>query len=88
MNPVTETAKAFFHNVWELFLTVNVPGLDVSFAALLIALFLIRFSLRIFGYLTGFGMSGGDYGKAATTAEKLKNDRQKALDGKPSKLKW
>lgn len=88
MSAITETAKVFFHDVWEMFLSVNFPGTNVSFAAFLIALFLIRFSLRILGYLTGFGMSGGDYGKAATTAEKYKNDRQKALEGKESKFDW
>ena len=88
MTPVTLTAKTFFHNIWELFLSVDVPGLEVSFAALLISLFLIRFSLRMLGYLTGFGMSGGDYGRAATIAEKHKNDRQKGLESTPSKIKW
>ena len=81
-------AKEFFHNVWNLFLSVDVPGLGVSFAAFAIALFLIRFSIGLLSYITGFGMNGGDYGRAATTAEKYKNDRKKALDGKSSKFDW
>lgn len=87
-SPVAMVAKEFFHNIWNLFLSVEVPGLGVSFAAFAIALFLIRFSLGLLGYITGFGMNGGDYGRAATTAEKYKNDRQKALEGKPSKFDW
>lgn len=87
-SPVALVAKEFFHNVWDMFLSVEVPGLGVSFAAFAIALFLIRFSLGLLGYLTGSRMGGGDYGRAATTAEKYKNDRQKALEGRPSKFDW
>ncbi|MCM1234789.1 MAG: hypothetical protein NC489_32200 [Ruminococcus flavefaciens] len=87
-SPVAQIAKTFFGNIWEMFLAIEVPGLGVSFAAFAIALFLIRFSLSLLGYITGFGMNGGDYGRAATTAEKYKNDRQKALDGKSSKFDW
>ena len=87
-SPVAMVAKEFFHNVWNLFLPVDVPGLGVSFAAFAIALFLIRFSIGLLSYITGFGMNGGDYGRAATTAEKYKNDRKKALDGKSSKFDW
>lgn len=85
---VAQVAKNFFGNIWTMFLSVDVPGLDVPFAAFLIAIFLIRFSIRIFGYLTGFGLNGGDYGRAANLAEKYKNDRARALDGKSSKFNW
>jgi len=88
MSPIAEVAKTFFKHIWEMFLGVEVPGLGVSFAAFAVALFLIRFSLGLLGYITGFRMNGGDYGRAATTAEKYKNDRQKALEGKPSKFDW
>lgn len=85
---VTQVAKNFFGNIWTLLLKVDVPGLDVPFAAFLVAIFLIRFSIRIFGYLTGFGLNGAGYGRAADTVEKLKNDRDKALSGKQSTFKW
>ena len=89
MNPVKEVSENFFGNIWELFLAVKVPGLDISFAAFLIALFLIRFSIRLFGFVSGFtGMNGGDYGRAATLAEKYKNDREKGLSGQNSKFNW
>lgn len=69
---VTQVAKTFFGNVWTMLLSVDVPGLDVPFAAFLIAVFLIRFSIRIFSYLTGFGLNGSDYGRATDAADKLK----------------
>ena len=73
MNPVKEVSENIFGNIWELFLSVKVPGLDISFAALLIALFLIRFSIRLFGFVSGFtGMSGADYGKAADLSDKAR----------------
>ena len=85
---VTQVAKNFFGNIWTMLLKVDVPGLDVPFAAFLVAIFLIRFSIRIFSFISGFGLHGGDYGRAANLAEKYKNDRERALNGYPSKFKW
>ena len=85
---VTQVAKTFFGNIWTMLLSVDVPGLDVPFAAFLVAVFLIRFSIHIFRYLTGFGLSGGDYGRAGNLAEKYKNDRAKGLSGRQSKFNW
>lgn len=69
---VTQVAKNFFGNIWTMLLKVDVPGLDVPFAALLVAIFLIRFSIRIFGYLTGFGLSGTDYGRATDAVDRVR----------------
>lgn len=69
---VTQVAKTFFGNVWTMLLKVEVPGLDVPFAAFLIAVFLMRFSIRIFGYLSGFGLNGADYGRATDSADRLR----------------
>ena len=88
MDNVKDVGKAIFSGIWELCLHTDFPGLDVSIAAVIVALLLIRLSIRVFGYLTGFGMSGGDYGRAANIAEKYKNDRQKFLAGKNSKFDW
>lgn len=85
---VAQVAKNFFGNIWTMFLSVDVPGLGVPFAAFVVAVFLIRFSIRIFGFISGFGLSGADYGRAGTVAEKYKNDRVKALTGKGSKFHW
>ncbi len=85
---VAQVAKNFFGNIWTMLLSVDVPGLDVPFAAFLVAVFLIRFSIRIFGFISGFGLSGADYGRAGTVAEKYKNDRAKGLAGGEFKFKW
>ncbi len=85
---VTQVAKSFFGNIWTMLLSVEVPGLDVPFAAFLLGVFLIRFSIRIFSFISGFGLSGADYGRAGTVAEKYKNDRAKSLAGKESKFDW
>lgn len=88
MDNVAEVAKSIFSGIWELCLHTDFPGLDVSIAAVIVALLLIRLSIKVFGYLTGFGMNGGDYGRAANIAEKYKNDREKSLAGKNSKFDW
>lgn len=75
---VSQVAKNFFGNIWTMLLSVDVPGLDVPFAAFIIAVFLIRFSIRIFGFISGFGLNGGDYGRAGNAAEKLKNSRYRS----------
>lgn len=71
---VARVAECIFKGVWDLLLNTQFPGLKVPIAAVVIGLLLIRLSLKIFGYLTGFGMSGGDYGRAANMAEKAKNE--------------
>lgn len=70
---VARVAECIFKGVWDLLLNTQFPGLNVPIAAVVIGLLLIRLSLKIFGYLTGFGLNGGDYGRAATMAEKTKN---------------
>ncbi len=69
---VAQVAKNFFGNIWTMFLSVDVPGLDVPFAAFLIAVFLIRFSIRIFGFISGFGLNGSDYGRATDSVDRLR----------------
>lgn len=75
---VAQVAKNFFGNIWTMLLSVDVPGLDVPFAAFVVAVFLIRFSIRIFGFLSGFGLSGADYGRAGNALEKYKNSRYRS----------
>ena len=72
MNVVSEIAQTFFNNTWKLFTQTKVPGLDVSFAALLVALIIVRISLALFSYLSGFGSPGTfSYGRAAYDVRKL-----------------
>lgn len=77
MDNVAEVAKSVFSGIWDFCLHTDFPGLGVSLAAVIVALLLIRLSLKIFGYLTGFGLNAGDYGRAATMAEKTRNHYQK-----------
>lgn len=77
---VARVAESIFKGVWDLLLNTQFPGLNVPIAAVVIGLLLIRLSLKIFGYLTGFGMSGGDYGRAATMAEKTRNYYKKTKE--------
>lgn len=88
MDNIKDVAKVIFDGVWDLFLQTDFPGTGVSLAAVAISFAVIGFSIRLFGFLTGFGMSGSDYGRAATTAEKYKNDRSRALRGESSKFDW
>ena len=68
---VGEIARSFFDNTWKLFTQTKVPGLDVSFAAFLVALILIRLSISLFSFISGLG--GGrnaGYGKASQAPKK------------------
>lgn len=69
---VAQVAKNIFGNIWTMLLSVDVPGLDVPFAAFVVAVFLIRFSIRIFGFISGFGLNSGDYGRAADLTDKAR----------------
>lgn len=73
MEAVSKIASTFFDGVWRLLLKTDFPGLGVSIAGVMISILIIRFSIRVFQYLTGFGMGTSDYGKAADGAEKVKN---------------
>ena len=80
---VTDVISTVFGGVWDMLLGVKVPGLDVSFAAFFIALFLIRFSIWLFHFVSGLGgMSSADYGRAANLSARAKvayqrNERRK-----------
>lgn len=82
MDVVSDVASALFGGVWRLLLETEFPGIGVSVAGVAVALVLIRFSIRIFGFLTGFGISGGDYGRASEAIDKAKvaYDKKKAQD--------
>ncbi len=85
---IADAANSIFSGVWTLFLKTDYPGLGVSIAGVAISVLIIRFSIRVFQYLTGFGAGSGDYGRAANAAEKFKNDRERAVQGKPHKFDW
>ena len=72
MSVVAEVAQAVFGGVWDLLLGTQFPGVGVSIASVALSLLIIRFSIRIFGFFTGFGLNGGDYGRMSDMAEKEK----------------
>lgn len=78
---LSDTISTIFHGVWKLFLNTDVPGLDVSFAAFFIALFLIRFSIFLFHFVSGLGgMGASDYGRAANAVDRYKS-KQDRING-------
>ncbi len=72
MEVVADVAEKVFGGVWNLLLKTDFPGLGVSIAGVAIAVLLIRFSVRIFSFFTGFRGGAGDVGRAADAAEKAK----------------
>lgn len=79
MDTVSQVAGTFFDGVWNLLTKTDFPGLGVNIAAVLVSVLVIRFSIRLLSYLTGFGSSASDYGKAANHIEKIKNAKNKDL---------
>ena len=73
MDNVAEVAKVMFGGVWKMILQTDFPGTDISLAAVFISVFIASFSIRIFGVLTGFGLNGSDYGRAANHLEKYRS---------------
>lgn len=80
---VADIIKTVFGGIWDIMLNVDVPGLGVSIAAFSIALFLIRFSIFLFHFVSGLGGMGmSDYGRGADLADRAKrsydwNNRRK-----------
>lgn len=47
--------RQFLGLSWDFFTEVQVPGMPFTFAALFVGLFLAVLSLRLLGYMFGFG---------------------------------
>ena len=75
MNDIVMVAKTLFDGVWNMLLSVNFPGTDISLAALSIAVMVIGFVIRIFGLLTGFSVDGAIYGRSADAMDKVRHTR-------------
>ena len=67
---VAEISRALFHSIWEMLVQLDYPGLNVSFAGVMVSVLLIRLSISIFKYLTGFSAGGSDYGRATDWVNK------------------
>lgn len=72
---VRQIAQTFFGGIWKMFLAVDYPGVNVSVAGVAISFLLIRLSISLFKYITGFSAGAGDYGRAADGIERLKSKK-------------
>lgn len=79
MDMVSQVGHTIFDGVWNLLTKTDFPGLGVNIAAVLVSVLVIRFSIRLLCYLTGFGASSSDYGRAANHIEKMKNKTNRDL---------
>lgn len=52
-----EIAECLMSNVWRMVTTVEYPGLGISIAAILIAVFLVGLGIRVFAYVFGFSVN-------------------------------
>ena len=73
---VKDVAATFLGGIWKMLLKVDYPGLDVSIAGVMIAFLLMRLSIALFKYLTGFSAGSSDYGKAADSVERYKSAKK------------
>ena len=71
MDDIFSIAQTFLVGAWTMMRSVYIPGTDISIGAFSVAAFIVGFSIRVLGFLTGFRM--GSYGAAADAAEKGKN---------------
>ena len=78
MEDVTAILKTFFTGIWHLFSGVTIPGLNMSAAQLLIALFVAGFSLRLISVVTGFGTNVGGAATSISKSHERINEYRRA----------
>ena len=67
---ITEFCRTFFHDILQLLVKTDYPGVDVSIAGVMVSVLLMRLSISVFKYLTGFSASDSDYGRATDWVHK------------------
>lgn len=67
--------SSVFSSVWGIFTGLDVPGLNVSFGALFLAVVLIRISISIIRLVFGFG-GGTGYRSGSSRNPKIAKERQ------------
>lgn len=77
MSDVIDVVKVFFEGAWNLLLQTDFPGTDISLASISIAFLIAGFAIRVFGFLTGFRMGDGSYGRAADSVDKIRSMKQR-----------
>lgn len=80
METVFQVAGVFLSSSWDVLTGVTVPGLGVSFAVLLVGLFLIGLSLRILSFILGVSFDGGGTAHRAGGKGKAKISKERAGD--------
>lgn len=73
--PALEILSSVFAAAWSFFTDVTVPGLGVSFSALLLAVIIIRFSLVLLRFVFGFG-GGIGYRSSSARNPKISKNRK------------
>ena len=58
-----EVLESIIGNVWRLFTSITIPSTDIPFSAFVLALMLIRFSIWLFSFVAGGGITSTGYGK-------------------------
>ena len=57
METYIQIAQNWLSNSWRVMVGVKFPGLDLSVAGMVIAVFLAIFSLKVFAFVMGFSFS-------------------------------
>lgn len=70
-----EIVQSVFASVWSFFTDITVPGLGVSFAALFLAVVLVKLSLAVLRHGFGIGNESG-YRSGSTRNAKISNERK------------
>ena len=77
---IRQIAETFFNGIWRMLLQTDYPGVGVSVAGVMISFFLIRLSIALFKYITGFSSGNADYGRAADHIDRYRNQRKRQKD--------
>lgn len=65
-----------FSHIWGIFTGTMVPGLNVSCATLLVAIFIIKLSITFVRHTFGFGGGGTGYRSGSTRNPKISKERK------------
>ena len=60
MNDVLQLIGAILEGGWRMLTETDIPGLDFSFAALLVGLFMVSFGFRVLSFVLGWRFSMDD----------------------------
>lgn len=67
---------SLFSDIWGLFTGTMVPGLNVSCATLMLAIFIIKLSITFVRHTFGFGGGGTGYRSSSAWNPKISKERK------------